>query len=101
MTRGQAVLAGMLAILLAGLVGSVGFGARGDELSDLRANNLLLQQKIDQARALNGDAPAPSAQGGQNSLQGSFPGSFRVPGSDTSVRVGGNVTATAHDSLGR
>jgi type II secretory pathway pseudopilin PulG len=98
MTRGQAVLAFASAILLAGAVAAA---ARADELSDLRANNLLLQQKIDQARALNGDAPAPSAPDGQGSLQGSFPGSFRIPGTQTSVRVGGNVTETVHDSLGR
>jgi type II secretory pathway pseudopilin PulG len=98
MTRGQAILAGAAAILVAS---AVPFAARADELSDLRANSLLLQQKIDQARALNGDAPAASAPDGQSSLQGGFPGSFRVPGTETSVRVGGNVTAIAHDSLGR
>jgi type II secretory pathway pseudopilin PulG len=95
MTQGRAVLAAATAVLL------VGSAASADELADLRANNLLLQQKIDQARALNGEAPAPSGPDGQNSLQGSFPGSFRVPGTETSVRVGGNVTATVHDSLGR
>jgi hypothetical protein len=63
----------------------------------MRANDVLLQQKLDQARALNGAVPAD----GEGSLQGSFPGSFRVPGTKTSVRVGGNVTATFHDSLGR
>jgi type II secretory pathway pseudopilin PulG len=98
MARGQAVLACASAILLAGAVVSA---AHADELSDLRANNLLLQQKLDQARALNGDAPPPSTEDGQNSLQGSFPGSFRVPGTQTSVRVGGNLTGTFHDSLGR
>jgi hypothetical protein len=98
MTRGQAVLAGASAILLAGIGLSA---ARADELSDLRANNLLLQQKVDRAHALSGDAPAPSGEDGQGSLQGSFPGSFRIPGTQTSVRVGGNVTATVHDSLGR
>ncbi|HEY1796342.1 MAG TPA: hypothetical protein VGG57_09500 [Stellaceae bacterium] len=97
MTGGQAVLAVASAILVAGVIPL----ARADELSDLRANNVLLQQKIDQARALNGDAPSPSGEGGPGSLQGSFPGSFRIPGTQTSVRVGGNVTATAHDSLER
>jgi len=92
----RVVLAGASVLLVAGL-GL--YPARADELSDMRANNLLLQQKIDQAHALNGDAPA--AEDGQGSLQGSFPGSFRIPGTETSVRVGGNVTATVHDSLGR
>ena len=98
MTKRQAVTAGAAAILIAGLTGPA---ARADELSDMRATNLLLQQKLDQARALNGDAPASSAPNGPNSLQGSFPGSFRIPGSETSVRVGGNVTATVHDTLDR
>jgi hypothetical protein len=85
-------LAGASAILLAGAC-----IARADELSDLRANNLLLQQKIDQARAANGEAPEDAPA----SLQGSFPRSFRIPGTETSVRIGGNVTATVHDSLER
>lgn len=98
MTHGQAILAATLAMFVAGFaVPSV----RANELADLRANNLLLQQKIDQARALNGEAPPPAASDGQNSLQGNFPGSFRIPGTETSVRIGGNVTATVHDSLGR
>jgi type II secretory pathway pseudopilin PulG len=97
MTRGHAILAAAAAMLVAGLAVPA---ARADELSDLRANNLLLQQKLDQARALDGARP-PSAEDGQSSLHGSFPGSFRVPGTQTSVRVGGNVTETVHDSLGR
>jgi len=97
MTKGLAVLAGASAMLLAG----VGFPiAHADELSDLRANNVLLQQKIDQARAINGDIPPP-AEDGQGALHGSFPRSFRIPGTETSVRIGGNLTATIHDSLGR
>lgn len=96
MTRGLAVLAAA-SVLMAG----VGFTiAHADELSDMRANNVLLQQKIDQARALNGDMPPPAADG-QGAPLGSFPRSFRIPGTETSVRVGGNLTATIHDSLGR
>jgi type II secretory pathway pseudopilin PulG len=97
MTKGMAVLAGMSAMLIAGVGLTV---AQADELSDMRANNVLLQQKIDQARALNGDVPPP-AENGQGPMQGSFPQSFRIPGTETSVRIGGNVTATVHDSLGR
>src|SRR5271170_7132837 len=86
-------------------------GARADELADLRANQQLLQQRIDQlARAqaaytppspLSGGAgggqaltlgsqPAPTAP----SLGGSFPRSFLIPGTDTSLRVGGFVDVT-------
>jgi type II secretory pathway pseudopilin PulG len=97
MTKGMAVLAGAAAIFIAG--GGLAI-ARADELSDMRANDVLLQQKIDQARALNGDVPPP-AEDGRGSRQGSFPRSFRIPGTETSVRIGGDVTATVHDSLGR
>ncbi len=97
MTKGMAVLAGASAMLIVGVAVTI---ARADELSEMRANDVLLQQKLDQARAFNGDA-SPPAEDGQGSLQGSFPRSFRIPGTETSVRVGGSVTATVHDSLGR
>src|SRR5271168_2674372 len=86
-------------------------GARADELADLRANQQLLQQRIDQlaqaqaaysppapltggaggGQALTlGSQPAPTAP----SLGGSFPRSFLIPGTDTSLRVGGFVDIT-------
>jgi DcaP outer membrane protein/Porin subfamily len=82
-------------------------GARADELADLRANQQLLQQRIDQlAQAQTQTAalfPPGSAGGGGTiplgahpapttpSLGGSFPRSFLIPGTDTSIRVGGFV----------
>jgi Porin subfamily/DcaP outer membrane protein len=91
--------------------------AGADELSDLRANQQLLQQRIDQlaqAQAQGFIAPKPSpgvsspqaplpgtagggatqglgyrAAPGAPSLGGSFPRSFLIPGTDTSIRVGG------------
>jgi Porin subfamily/DcaP outer membrane protein len=86
-------------------------GARADELADLRANQQLLQQRIDQlAQAqAQGGPPAPltgGSGGGQAltlgykpaptspSLGGSFPRSFLIPGTDTSLRVGGFVDIT-------
>jgi hypothetical protein len=90
-----AVLGGVTAVvaLLTGLP-----SARADELSDLRANNDLLQQRIDQlAQAIpgaggfytQGAPPAPSA--GAGLVGGSFPRSFLIPGTDTSLRVGGEI----------
>ncbi len=76
--------------------------ARADELADLRANQELLQQRVDQlaqapispvGHLYPGGAPAASA--GQPSLGGSFPRSFLVPGTDTSIRVGGTITVNA------
>jgi DcaP outer membrane protein len=61
-------------------------GARADELSELRANNQLLQQRLDQLAAA---ATAAPVQPGTASLAGSFPRSFLIPGTDTSIAISG------------
>jgi hypothetical protein len=79
--------------------------ASADELADLKANQELLQRRIDQ---LAQAAPAPGTTGGGAaqtlgyqaapsvpSLGGSFPRSFLIPGTDTSIRIGGFVDYTA------
>jgi hypothetical protein len=68
--------------------------ASADELSDLRADQDLLSQRIDQLAQtstvqLMTPPPGPAAPGG-----GSFPRSFMIPGTDTSIRVGGFVDET-------
>ena len=76
--------------------------AKADELADLRANQQLLQQRLDQlAQAvpspvggLYGGGP-PSAVAGQPSIAGSFPRSFLIPGTDTSIRIGGRISENA------
>ncbi|HVC50648.1 MAG TPA: hypothetical protein VND87_01365 [Stellaceae bacterium] len=73
--------------------------ARADELSDLRANNELLAQKLAQARALNGDTAPPPRDAAKPPLQGSFPGSLLIPGTRTSVRIGGNITTIGNYTL--
>jgi hypothetical protein len=71
-------------------------GAKADELSDLRANQQLMQQRLDQLAQI----PAPGApygggprasSAGAGIVGGSFPRSFLVPGTDTSIRVGGEI----------
>ena len=59
--------------------------AKADELADLRANQDLLQQRIDQLAqipgpggAYPGGPPAPTA--GAGTVGGSFPRSFLIPG---------------------
>jgi len=81
--------------------------ASADELADLRANQELLQRRIDQlAQAqipaaggiLGGGTPAGTgaqAAPGAPTLGGSFPRSFLIPGTDTSIRLGGFVDYTA------
>ena len=70
--------------------------AKADELADLRANQELLQRRIDQlaqARA-PGDVYGVTAGPGPVNVQmtgGSFPRSFLIPGTDTSIRVGGEA----------
>jgi Porin subfamily len=77
--------------------------AKADELADLRANQQLLQQRLDQLAqvpavgspvgGLYGGGPAGPV--GVPTLGGSFPRSFLIPGTDTSIRVGGQITVNA------
>jgi hypothetical protein len=63
--------------------------ARADELADLRANQEFLQKRLDQL-AQAGPAAFPPAGGpGGPVLAGSFPRSFVIPGTEVSLRVGG------------
>ena len=57
--------------------------SKADELADLRANQELLQKRIDQL------SQAPGAGAGAPIVTGSFPRSFLIPGTDTSLRIGG------------
>src|SRR5258708_9579311 len=75
--------------------------ARADEVSDLRANQELLQRRIDQlAQAQNVGSGSyfsvtPNPASGQPAGAGSFPRSFLIPGTDTSLRVGGQLSTSA------
>jgi hypothetical protein len=83
----MAAIGGLIA--LAALLANA--AARADELADLRANNDLLQQRLDQ---LSQTSDKPDATPGTGLAAGSFPRSFLIPGTDTSLRVGGSVTGT-------
>src|SRR5215471_15693333 len=63
--------------------------ARADELGDLRANQELLQRRIDQLAQAPPPPPAPGAGPGGPVMAGSFPRSFVIPGTEVSLRVGG------------
>ena len=67
----------------------VGVSAFADELGDLRANQELLRARIEQLAQVS-DAGAPRAAGAPVT-GGSFPRSFVIPGTDTSLRVGGEA----------
>jgi hypothetical protein len=63
-----------------------------DELNQLRANQQLLQQRLDQLEQIAQVGVAhPQLPPGTASLAGSFPRSFLIPGTDTSIEVGGRV----------
>jgi len=81
-------LAGMLAATLA----IVSHRAYADELSDLRANQQLLQQRLDQLAQVGLQRPQESP--GTPTIAGSFPRSFLIPGTETSIRVGGEINLT-------
>jgi hypothetical protein len=99
-----AAIGGLTAVvaLLTGLP-----GARADELADLQANMQLLQQRVDQLaqagqqQAQNPLQPSsggvgvgPPAAPGSSVAAGSFPRSFLIPGTDTSIRIGGIAWAS-------
>jgi hypothetical protein len=93
-----AAIGGLIATitLLAGLP-----AATADELADLRANQELLQRRIDQLAqgAVPRGGGVPGAYGteavpGVPLAGGSFPRSFLIPGTDTSIRVGGFIDET-------
>ena len=93
--------AGMRPLMASGLAvvfGTIGFAsARADEVSDLRANNELLQQRLDQIAQMQNNGPSRLGLGDVQAMTaqataGSFPRSFLIPGTDTSIRVGGQIT---------
>ena len=104
---GNLAAIGGVAAAIALVTGSV--AGRADEMADLRANQQLLQQRIDQLAKAQQQAQLPAeatpattgttaygtpAVPGQNMVGGSFPRSFLIPGTDTSIRVGGFVDET-------
>lgn len=71
--------------------------AAADELNDLRSNQAAINSRIDQLAKPTGpqtsDQPTLDTPPGGPS-PGSFPRSFLIPGTDTSIRVGGFIDGT-------
>ena len=67
-----------------------------NELNQLRANQQLLQRRLDQLEQVAQVGTAkPILPPGTASLAGSFPRSFLIPGTDTSIAIGGRVILSA------
>src|SRR5579862_3718711 len=95
--KGRKIAAIVLGLGAAAFVGWAGLAsARADELSDLRVNQQLLQDRLDQLAQQPGQSPFPTAAPpGTPVMAGSFPRSFLIPGTDTSLRIAGFVQAQA------
>ena len=90
----MSAIGGLIAavVLLTGMV-----SAKADELSGSPPNNAL-QKQLDQIERASPDSgPAPGA----DATLGSFPRSYRIPGTDTSIRVYGTASQTLDYSLSR
>ena len=89
-----AAIGGMAAVsaLLTGIP-----AARADEVAELRLNTEMLQRRIDQLAVSSNEQLAQVGDAGAKPSPdtavrgGSFPRSFVIPGTDTSLRVGGEV----------
>lgn len=89
-TVARMVARGWAMSLAALLVGTV--GAKADELPVQRNPDVALQQKLD---LLDHGSDTPEALPPRpDADKGSFPGSMRIPGTDTSIRVYGTGTET-------
>src|SRR5499427_10668216 len=92
---GSVAAIGGVTAAIAVLTGLPAAGA--DELADLRANQELLQRRIDQLAQAQPPAPGGTPGGGiagsmgaeaipgQSIVGGSFPRSFLIPGTETSI----------------
>ena len=93
----KSVAAIVLAVTAWGAAAVLGVppAASADQLINLRANQDTVQSRLDE---LARPAPQTGAQPGISAATapdpGSFPRSFLIPGTDTSIRIGGSVDGT-------
>jgi hypothetical protein len=100
MMAGQWGTLGLLTLIAANVAAADSSIARADQASDLRADEALLQSRVDRQAQLpsSGDLygvgpgnPATMAP----ATSGSFPRSVLIPGTETSLRVGGQIDEIA------
>jgi hypothetical protein len=93
----NATITAAIACMLSAPLAIGPYAAHADELSDLRANQELLQQRLDQLAQVG--TAKPQMPAGSGTIAGSFPRSFLIPGTETSIAVGGFVQLTAVEYL--
>lgn len=72
-------------------------GSSSHDIQALKDQIAKLSQKVEQ---LESAKPAEPAKVDESALKGSFPGSFKVPGTDTSVKIGGYVKLDVIEDMG-
>jgi len=93
--------------LLSGLLLSLNLPAEAaDEVAELKAMMKKMQERLDQLERNQAVAPSASAEASGRKPryleEGELPGSFRLPGSDTSVKIYGHATMhVTRDNLSR
>ncbi|MCX5818700.1 MAG: DcaP family trimeric outer membrane transporter [Deltaproteobacteria bacterium] len=95
----------VLALMIAGTMSMPAFGS---ELDELKATVLQLQKRIEQLenqqkmQVTKPPAKAEAAEPAKPVMAGSMPGSIMIPGTDTSLKIYGNVRVDAtYDFAGR
>jgi hypothetical protein len=84
------IFAKLTAFALAGFLTATG-AARADEPAVQHHPDQALQHKLDE---LDHGSDTPGSTSPPDASQGGFPGSMRIPGTDTSIRVYGSGTET-------
>lgn len=83
----RAALLGTTALAFVAVGGVGGAPASADELDDLRAEIEEMQRKLEELEKRQQEAPPPD----NIVTGGDIPGSFKLPGTDTSIKIGGYV----------
>ena len=91
MTRGSGMLRAAVAVAALGFAAA----ARADSIEALKAQVETLSKKVGELEQDNAARAARPAAGAAGAVTGgATPGSFRLPGSDTSVTLGGSTRSS-------
>ena len=95
-TRLRAPVRRVVAALAIGAAGSVPLGVHATTIDELEAAIAAFRRQVDELRAQSrAAADTPNAPAANVVTGGKTPGSFKLPGSDTSITLGGYVKLDA------